>query len=196
MPKDYTNKKIGKLTLLQIVGKDDWGSNIWSYKCDCGNVGTIDTNTLRMVKHKSCGCNSKFNNNPRVKNHVVLKAWCAMMARCYEPTDKNFHNYGGRGILVCEKWHLYNNFYDDMIESWIPKLQIDRTDNNKGYSPENCKWVTHKENSRNTRAVRLNKEKANHIRSSNLSNKELAEVYGVHYETIRKIRKYNETWVD
>lgn len=85
------------------------------------------------------------------------KRWKSMMSRCNIPTHQVYHNYGGRGITVCERWHKFTNFMDDMYDGFDECLQLDRIDNNKGYSKENCRWVTHKENSRNRRTTRFYK---------------------------------------
>ena len=198
MPKiiDYTGIKVGKLTFIKKVGKNKWGSNLWSYLCDCGKTGYISSQEIKVVEHHSCGCNSKHDNNPRVKNHILLKAHGGLLSRCFNPSNSQYHNYGGRGITVSDSWRFsFDNFYDDMVGTWKQGLELDRMDNNGNYCKENCRWVTHKINNQNKRTVKLTQEKADFIRSSKLSNYELAEMFSVHYETVRKIRKHKHTWV-
>lgn len=194
--KNYTNVKLGMLTLIKRVGTNEHGSAVWEYICDCGKKGEISTQCFKIVLHHSCGCNSKFNVNHRVKNHTLLKAFRSMHNRCYDIQDKSYHNYGGRGISVCDRWHDFNNYYDDIIGLWKKGLWADRIDNNKGYEPSNFRWVTPKESGRNTRAVKLSVEKVKFIKESNLSHKELAKMFDVHYETIRQLRVYNKNWND
>jgi hypothetical protein len=79
--------------------------------------------------------------------------WFAMKDRCQNRNNKNYHNYGGRGIKVCERWQLFVNFYEDMGDR-PPKYQIERIDNSGDYSPENCKWSTRSDQMRNTRNTR------------------------------------------
>lgn len=73
-----------------------------------------------------------------------------MRQRCGDnPHIQQHHRYGGRGIRVCERWEdSFENFWEDMGPSYRPGLTIDRKDNDKGYSPDNCEWVTRSENSR------------------------------------------------
>jgi hypothetical protein len=77
--------------------------------------------------------------------------WLGMKNRCHNPKNPAYPRYGGRGIFVCDEWvNDFDKFYEDMGPR--PKgLALDRIDNNKGYSKENCRWVTYKENNRNTR---------------------------------------------
>lgn len=77
-------------------------------------------------------------------------SWSAMMSRCYSPKASGYDNYGGRGILVCERWHTYGNFLADMgIRP--PSTSIDRIDNNRGYEPNNCRWADPTTQARNKR---------------------------------------------
>lgn len=76
--------------------------------------------------------------------------WGKMIQRCLNPKSSNYQHYGGRGILVCERWLDFENFYADMGKA-PASLSLDRIDNEKGYSPDNCRWATGKEQCRNTR---------------------------------------------
>ena len=86
--------------------------------------------------------------------HPLNIIWCGMKERCNNPNSENYKWYGGRGIRVCEEWN--NNFYSfytwAINNGWEKGLELDRQDNMKDYCPENCKWVTHKQQCRNRRS--------------------------------------------
>lgn len=107
------------------------------------------------------------------------KVWKGMRGRCYNPNDKKYGNYGGRGITICERWNDFWNFYFDMGKRPEGR-SIDRIDVNKGYSPENCRWATveMQENNRTTtRFATIGKETK--------SIKQWADVYGISDQTVR-----------
>lgn len=84
-----------------------------------------------------------------LRNHRLYPVWKAMMSRCKNPLDKRWARYGARGIDVCERWLEVQNFVADMDQSYVPGLQIDRIDNNRGYSLANCRWATKAQQARN-----------------------------------------------
>lgn len=84
----------------------------------------------------------------------IYRTWIAMLSRCRNKKDCNYKNYGGRGIIVCDSWYLFENFYADMGDLPFYEAQIDRIDNDKGYYKENCRWVSCKQNSRNRRTTK------------------------------------------
>jgi hypothetical protein len=89
----------------------------------------------------------------RKSKHPLYPTWSAMINRCSNPNKQGYENYGGRGITVCDSWKDFGQFCEDMGDK--PEgTSLDRIDNNKGYSPDNCKWSTRFEQNRNTRANR------------------------------------------
>jgi hypothetical protein len=81
----------------------------------------------------------------------IYTAWQGMHKRCYNQKFKYYGDYGGRGIRVCERWHTFENFLEDMTDSWALGLEIDRMDNDGDYTPDNCQWATRHQQSRNKR---------------------------------------------
>ena len=96
----------------------------------------------------------------------IIKRFYGMVARCHNPDNKNFKNYGDRGITVCLEWRLESGKFVEwsLKNGFSPELTIERLDNDKGYSPENCAWITQKAQAQNRRGVKLAKEDAKEIR--------------------------------
>lgn len=102
--------------------------------------------------------------NGKRKPSLTYIKWQQMKQRCFNPKNQRFKDYMGRGITVCERWLTFTNFLEDMGE--CPKgLTLERIDNDKGYSPDNCEWRTAKEQCRNRRSTVLNKDLVRKIRS-------------------------------
>ena len=128
----------------------------------------------------SCGCMPRGimpKRKPHPPRQRLVSVWNAMKRRCQNPSDKAFKNYGGRGIKVCERWNKLDNFRDDMLPTYKEGLQIDRIDNDGDYSPENCRWVSRKENNRNKRT---------NVMWKGLCLKDWAKKAGISYNTVRK----------
>lgn len=188
MPKriDLTGKQFGRLTVVGYAGKNKHGDSDWKCKCDCGNYVVVVSGNLRSGHTRSCGClrsdtitehdkKRAIHGMSRTKIYIT---WNNMKSRCMNPQNISYSNYGGRGITVCERWLSFENFIADMGPTYKQGLQLDRIDNNKGYSPDNCRWVTHKENQNNKR---------NNRRFRFYDNKTLAELSeesGISCETI------------
>lgn len=75
----------------------------------------------------------------------IYNVWLGMRRRCKNPNDAKYKNYGGRGIIVCDRWQSFENFYEDMGDSYQEGLTIERVDVNGNYEPTNCTWITRKE---------------------------------------------------
>jgi hypothetical protein len=84
-------------------------------------------------------------------DHPIYLVWRGIKRRCLNPNSPHFNHYGGRGIKVCDRWLIFENFRDDMLSTWKQGLWIDRTDVNGNYEPFNCRWVTPSANHKNRR---------------------------------------------
>jgi len=131
----------------------------WFCLCSCGNEKVVLGENLRMGYTKSCGCShkeksSKANSTHKKTGTVEYTAWINMLSRCYNRNKKDFKNYGGRGIEVCDRWKQFENFYADMGDR-PENTSLDRIAVNGNYEPSNCRWATNLQQARNTRSNRL-----------------------------------------
>ena len=170
MEKDLTNIKFGKLLVLRKDRKIK-KHLYWLCKCECGNYVVKRSDCLN--NNSSCGCYT--NTLKALKSHTrthglwghdLYKRYWKIKQRCYNPKQKYYCNYGGRGITMCSEWldpqYGFKSFYNwSLTNGYKKELTIDRIDNNKGYSPQNCRWITKNEqelNKRNNRNFTWNGE--------------------------------------
>lgn len=183
---DLTGKVVGNLTVIKPISKCRW-----ECKCICGNVISKKTSELYLDEQLSCGCTRREVQKQAVSTHKeshtrLFKIWTGMRGRCNTKTSGGYKDYGGRGIKVDERWNDFNVFKKWALDNgYADNLSIDRIDVNGNYCPENCRWITMKDqahNKRTTKYIIYNNEK--------LSATQMAVKYGVNASTLlRRLRK-------
>jgi len=130
--------------------------------CECGNVNVVVFNSLAQGATRSCGCLARELSSERftthgLTDHPLFDIRQSMLGRCFLPNHKNYKDYGGRGITVCEEWQEdFCIFYDWAIANgWKKGYDLDRKDNDGNYEPSNCRFVNRKVSNRNTRRNRM-----------------------------------------
>lgn len=162
---DITGRRFGKLVALSYKGVQQ-NHSLWHFQCDCGNTAYVLATAVLSGKQVSCGCHkaslNRVHRTPLRANISEYHSYRNMLDRCYNEKYRNYHRYGGRGIAVCERWRNgvgqlsgFDCFLEDMGAKPSSGLQIDRVDGALGYSPENCRWATAREQQNNKENNRL-----------------------------------------
>jgi len=151
---DLTGNRYGSFLVIgitKVVSNDGFRRTLQICRCDCGNIRTIEASVLRRGKQKSCGCYR--NDVYGMGNTAEYNAWYGAKQRCYDHKHNYYRDYGGRGITMSSEWRAsFLTFLADMGFKHSPQHSLERINNNKGYSKDNCKWVTRIEQHSNTRA--------------------------------------------
>lgn len=150
-------KRFGYLVALSVVGESKRRVPLWSAQCDCGTATVARQDNLLYGNTTSCGCRKREASKTHGGSYLPeYRIWKDAVRRCENPGDKAFSYYGGRGIKVCEQWlNGFEAFFADMGPRPSPKYTLDRRNNDGPYSPDNCRWATRKEQSRNTSRNRI-----------------------------------------
>lgn len=159
--KNLVGQRFGRLVVTSYYGHKN-GRVAWNCLCDCGKTTVVLSGGLCSGKTKSCGCYHSDISRKQVierftkhggANTAIYSRWCSMKDRCCNPNNPSYHNYGGRGITICDEW--VKDF--EAFRTWAyengyrPNLTLERIDNNKGYSPDNCRFISNARQQRNRR---------------------------------------------
>ena len=185
--KDLSNQTFGYLTVISFDGIRN-KHTYWLCRCCCGKQRSLQTSRLTTNKVTSCGCM-----NPRTQKSMVISShkrlysvYSSMLSRCENPKSISYKYYGERGVTICDEWHDYAVFKEwALANGYNDTLSIDRIDNNKGYSPDNCRWIPlgdqHKNQSNN---ILITHNGETHIL------KEWCDILNIPYQTVKDRRKY------
>lgn len=190
---ELSGKRFGKLTVIKYSHTYN-SKAYWLCLCDCGKQTTLNTSALKSGNTKSCGClhaeiMTRIKTTHGLSKTAVYKKYLHMIERCYNTTDKNYHNYGGRGIVVCARWLGQGGFSRFIEDMKIPEsgLELDRINVNGNYEPENCRWVNHKEQC-------YNKRSNIHVTVFDITSvlKNICSILGMDYKTVHM--RYKLGW--
>lgn len=168
-PRLKEGDKVGRLTVVcqtSYKGNSKKSRKNWIVRCECGTVKEVLDQSLRANMTISCGCLAKEYLSLTLRDRKIKKkqtktymAWRDMIQRTRNKNNPSYKNYGGRGIDTCAEWLSFDCFYNDMGDPPTAKHTLERNDNNRGYSPDNCSWELMRAqnwNRRNNRLVEIN----------------------------------------
>jgi hypothetical protein len=147
-PQDITGQKFGRLTALCRIGKTKGRISIWECQCECGQKHNAIISQLRNGTVKSCGCLQRVD-HPVAKERL-FNIWQGMRQRCNNPNANFYEYYGAKGVKICQEWNEYKAFKQWAVENGYDEgLSIDRIDVDGGYNPNNCRWISLREQQSN-----------------------------------------------
>ena len=196
--KDIAGQKYNSLYVIEFSHKDKRGEAFWKCRCDCGKETVASGYKIRTGHTKSCGCEQEkhrkegFHKSHGMSESKLYIVWLNMKHRCYYKKNSMYKNYGGRGITICNEWLSgFEPFRDWALSSGYKEdLTIERINVNGNYEPDNCTWITEKEQ-------HLNRTNSHYLTAHGKTQtiKEWADETGLKYETIeRRVNQFG--WSD
>lgn len=139
---DYTGQKFNRLTVIKDA-PDRGKKRHAEFLCDCGNIKVMALSAVVCGIIHTCGCLMfpKIDNSDNIRNTRFYRLHRDMKTRCNNKNSQSYKNYGAKGISYDPAWDNFDNFYRDMYQTYFDGASLDRIDNSKGYSKENCRWV-------------------------------------------------------
>ena len=187
---DLTGKRFGRLVVLERYNQIYTNDHIhWKCKCDCGKESIHRGMILRQGSCNSCGCLALESRTTHGRSEdQIHDIWHNMHSRC---NDSNNSNYGSRGIKVCDRWKSFENFLEDIGELPTNLHSLERINNDKGYSLDNCTWILLSHQGRNKRASKLTEELVKEIKTLHVTGKysyaELGRQFNIDGSHVRKL---------
>lgn len=191
---DLVGGTFGRWSVISFSHRNKYGAAHWACMCSCGEERVVRGSHLKIGASVSCGCYKRELQTTRLTTHglsdtVEYRTWEGVLQRCKNPKHHKYPSYGGRGIVVCESWLKFENFYADMGDRPYKGYSLDRIDNNGPYCKDNCRWATRK--------VQQNNRRANRLLTHNGETRTLSqwsEVTGIAYGTLmyRTLRGWSD----
>lgn len=160
---EMTGRVFGMLTVISEAGLDKWGQYRWQCRCACGAIHFAAGGKLRRGEVTSCGCdtarrlreaNVKHGDASGGQLTPEYRAWSNMIDRCERPGNKQYKDWGGRGIAVCDRWRRsFADFLEDVGRRPSAQHTLGRIDNDRNYEPGNVRWETRAEQNKNKRST-------------------------------------------
>lgn len=201
---ELTGKQFGRLAVISILPRQIRTQELAMCACSCGATKPIPVRALLLGQTVSCGCKRRevppeglrFSHGMSRSQEYVI--WSGMIARCTNRNLKNYHNYGGRGISVCDRWSdSFEAFYADMGPRPSPTHSLDRfPDKNGNYEPGNVRWATRAEQARNRRDNKLTESDAMRMKVlalAGFTHRSIACEFSVSLSTVFAVI-HNRTW--
>lgn len=179
---DLTGQKINSLTILRRSDERGGGKKpevLWECQCDCGKIVVVKSYSIISGHSKSCGC-KKIKHGYSHKERLY-ETWKNMRRRCFDPKNKRWANYGGKGVTICKEWNDYSVFRSWAMENgYADNLTIDRKDADGNYCPDNCRWADAKTQANNVSRNRIIEHDGKKMTMS-----EFADYLGISYSALQ-----------